>query len=288
MKACYSSTHKRLAEISCSPDALSNYFTNSNKPFEVTPAFFRPDVLLKYKADTSKYTLESRTISCRGAWHLETYDINEAGQVHTYLVYLSRLPYEEQLYWRSFNEEPKGPISKRAYTTDFKGEFSDQEDPLENLRALLRAFPERKVLWWTLRDADLMRQLTSPVTASADEWANDLMNLDKTVVEGLEEKWLRKRSGELGRTLDDRIRSLKAHEECLIALQFEPEHARALLSPLHDVHNLRSEQKGHPAGDAARKTREAVLTEFGSYGSHFRALCQRCLESLTIIDRAFR
>jgi hypothetical protein len=183
--------NKRLAEISCSPDALANYFIESDKPFEMTPAFFRPEVLLKYKADTSKYAVESRSISCRGAWHLETYDINEAGQVHTYLVYLSRLSYEEQLYWRSFNEEPNGGISERAYATDFKGEFSNHDDPLGNLKALLREFSEHEVPWWKLRDGDLIRQLTSPVTASPDEWANDLMNLDKVIVEGLEEKWLR-------------------------------------------------------------------------------------------------
>jgi hypothetical protein len=79
-----------------------------------------------------------------------------------------------------------------------------------------------------------------------------------------------------------------ALEECLVALHFEPGHARTLLSPLHEVHNLRSEQKGHPAGEAARKTRETVLSNFGSYRSHFSALCQSCRESLTIIDRAFR
>jgi hypothetical protein len=276
----------RIAEINCSPDALANYFTKSDKPFETTPAFFRPEVLLKYKADTSKYTVESRSITCHGAWHLKTYDINEEGQVHTYLGYLNRLPYEEQLYWRSFNEVPKGPISKRALTTDFRGEFSYQLDPLEQLKGLLRALVERKVPWWTLRHADLIRQLTAPVTASADEWANDLMTLDKTVVEGLEEKWIGKKAAELGRPLDDRWRSLKALEECLVGLQFEPDHAHSLLSPLHEVHNLRSQQKGHPGGDAARKMREDILGHFGSYGSHFRALCQRCLESLTIIDRA--
>jgi hypothetical protein len=128
----------------------------------------------------------------------------------------------------------------------------------------------------------------SPVTTSSDEWANDLMNLDKIIIERLEEKWLRKKAQQLGRPVEDRFRSLKALEECLVGLQFEPDHARTLPSPLHDVHNLRSEQKGHPAGEAARKTREALLTQYRSYGGHFQALCQRCLESLTIIDRALR
>ena len=79
--------NNRIAEISCDPSCLANYFTNSDLPFEITPAFFRPEVLLKYKSDREKYQLEYRAVGCRGAWHLKTFDINSAGQVHTYLIY---------------------------------------------------------------------------------------------------------------------------------------------------------------------------------------------------------
>jgi len=88
--------NKILGEISTAPTSITNYFTQSELPFEMSPAFFRPEVLLRYKTDSDKYCLEDRSISCRNSWHLETYDINDAGQVHTYLGYLQRLPYEEQ------------------------------------------------------------------------------------------------------------------------------------------------------------------------------------------------
>jgi hypothetical protein len=81
-----------VREISCAPGATANYFTKSDLPFETSPAFFRAEVLQKYKADSDKYRLEDRSIDCRGAWHLKTYDINEAGQVHTYVCYLRDLP----------------------------------------------------------------------------------------------------------------------------------------------------------------------------------------------------
>jgi hypothetical protein len=42
---------------------------------------------------------------------LQTYDFNEAGQVHTYIRYLGYLPISEQRYWKAFNEPPKGTIS---------------------------------------------------------------------------------------------------------------------------------------------------------------------------------
>ena len=88
----------RRVETSCGPDHIVNYFTASNLPWGISPAFFQPEVLHKYKMDPEKYTIDDRSISCRGAWHLKTYDINEAGQVHTYICYLATLPYEEQLY----------------------------------------------------------------------------------------------------------------------------------------------------------------------------------------------
>lgn len=123
--------NQRIAEISCAPTALASYFEkDSPLPFQVTPAFFNAAVLQKYKADPEKYTLDHRSISSRGGWYLKTYDVNEVGQVHTYLCYLADLPYKEQMYWRSFNEEPKAAISNRAFTTDFEGSFHTLPDAI--------------------------------------------------------------------------------------------------------------------------------------------------------------
>lgn len=126
--------NKRLTEVSCAPDAMASYFVkDSPLPFETSPVFFNGAVLDKYIADPEKYSLEPRSISCRNAWHLQTYDVNTDGQVHTYLKYLGDLPYSEQLYWKAFNERPKSPISRRAFKTDFEGQWCDDPDPLRNL-----------------------------------------------------------------------------------------------------------------------------------------------------------
>lgn len=120
-------------------------------------------MLLKYKNDFEKYHLEDRSISCRNAWSLETYDINEAGQVHTYLIYLQRLPYEEQLYWKSFNEEPRGSISKRALTTDFKGDWYTAYDPLASLKEFVQQLDHLQGPWWTLRSEQLLVRAHYPL-----------------------------------------------------------------------------------------------------------------------------
>ena len=58
------------------------------------------------------------------------------------------LPYSEQLYWQSFNEWPKGAISERAITTDFKGEFFYGYDPLNSLKRKIMYLDETAPSWW--------------------------------------------------------------------------------------------------------------------------------------------
>ncbi len=272
-----------VSEISCAPGHTANYFTKSDLPFELSPAFFRPEVLSKYKPDSEKYHLDARFISCRGAWHLQTYDVNEAGQVHTYLVYLRNLPYEEQLYWRAYNEYPKGPISKRALATDFMGKWDLEYDPLDSLKHAVRKLHKMDVPWWKLRSDKLLDQVHYPVTTSPDEWANELLYLDQLVVEGFEESWLRREAQSLGCKPDSKFGSLKLMEQYLIALEVEEDRARKLIAPLQELHFLRTKLKGHAAGQEAVKIRGQKFSDYGSYKKHFEALCTECDESFQTI-----
>jgi hypothetical protein len=106
--------NKRIIKISTDPNATTNYFEakNNDLPFELSPAFFRPEVLLKYKTDRDKYIVEERSITCRAAWYLRGYDVNSAGQVHAYICDLRNLPYPEQLHWVSFNARPRRKFPK--------------------------------------------------------------------------------------------------------------------------------------------------------------------------------
>lgn len=280
--------NKRISEISCDPTCLSNYFIESELPFGTTPAFFKPEVLSKYKSDREKYHLTDRSISSRGSWHLETFDVNSAGQVHTYLIYLGRLPYEEQLHWKQFNEKPKAPLSKRAITTDFDGQFYEEYDPLPSLKGKLEDLHRMNLGWWTLRNDNTLRKVHYPYTASRDEWAEEILNLDQLLIEGFEEKWLRNKVKELGRNPEKELRALKLIEECLIALGFEEDHAHQIMSHFHLVHNLRSILKGHTWGGEAEKVRKDALKDFGSFRNHFAQLCTDCDESIEIIIGAFK
>ena len=182
-----------ITKISTDPSATANYFNaeGNSLPFELSPAFFRPEVLLKYKADRDKYTVGERDVSCRAAWHLKGIDVNEAGQVHAYICDLRSLPYEEQLHWLAFNEPPKSNISERAFINDFKGEWVTFMEPLQKVLSIVERWRSNRVTWWTLRDEKLLDRVNTPRTESRDEWAESFMDLAKLVVEGFETKAIR-------------------------------------------------------------------------------------------------
>jgi hypothetical protein len=281
----YDWKNRIVREISCAPGATSNYFTKSSLPFEVTPAFFRPEVLLKYKADSDKYRLEDRSIFCRGAWYLKSYDINEAGQVHTYLVDLRNLPYEEQLYWKSYNERPKASISRRAMKTDFEACWDSDFDALVSLRNTLRELHRDRVPWWTMRTEKLIEQVHYPVTAAPDEWAEEILHLDQLVVEGVDGKWLKTRAEQLGRPVDPTFGSLRRLEECLVGAGLASEEAKSLLAPFRELHDFRSKVKGHATGSEATALKQQILQEHGSFRKHYESLSSRCDQSLREIAK---
>ncbi len=283
----YDWKNKMVNEISCDPACLSNHFTESDLPSELTPAFFNPEVLLKYKSDRAKYTLSDRSITCRSVWSLETFDVNSAGQVHTYLVYLSKLPYEEQRYWQQHNEKPKAMISKRAFITDFEGRFDEIYDPLPSLRRKLYNLCDKGAHWWTLRDENALGKVHYPYTKSKDEWADEILNLDQLLIEGLEKKWLRNRANELGCNPKDQDGALKLLEAILAALGFEEKHAKEIMTPFHVVHKLRL-IKAHTSGAEAESERKNALREHGSFKKHFEKICGDCDESVRIITEALK
>ena len=184
--------NKRLVETSCSPQHIVNYFTKSDFPWEISPAFFDLEVLVRFKNDPEKYSFFNKSISCRNAWNLKEYDINEVGQVHVYVGDLAKLPYKEQLYWKSFNERSKAGISKRAFENDILGEISSEEDPLDSLKATIAYLDESLPAWWKRRGPEMIDEVHYPATDSVTEWGDELLSLDQLLVEGFQVKSLRK------------------------------------------------------------------------------------------------
>ena len=263
--------NKRITKISTHPQATTNYFEakGNTLPFEISPVFFKPEVLSKYKADREKYTVdeESLNISCRGAWSLRAFDFNDAGQVHTYMRYLRELPPEEQLYWLSFNEEPKADISARAIARDFKADFSyDYTDPLGKIRTQVREWTEASLPWWQLRESGLLLQVNVPRTDSRTEWAQSFSDLAKLVVEGFQVRELKRRLTELSVTFTSEERGIKLLERLLASSGVINDDQR--LEGLRTVQLIRSQVGAHAGG------RQAFSLSTGAFRSSPRTWCK--------------
>ena len=283
----YDWRNKCVTNISTDPKDTTNYFQAHNNllPFETSPAFFNAEVLLKYKGDNDKYSIDERNIYCRNAWALRNYDVNEAGQVHAYICYLRNLPYNEQLYWRSFNEEPKTGISERAYTNDFEGEWAETTDPLAGIKHLLVQWEQSDVPWWKLRDPASTGRVTPPLTSSRDEWAHSFTNLAQFIIEGFEIKAIRKKLDELGIDWQRDEKSLSLLEHVLSG---ETENGCVQkLNGLHSVQRIRSKVGAHARGTEADALARRAVQEHGSYAAHFEAVCRDIVSELEHIERAF-
>ena len=250
--------NKRISVISTDPSATTNYFEadKNSLPFELSPAFFRSEVLAKYKANRDKYTVNAREIRCRNAWVLRRYDVNEAGQVHAYVCDLRELPHQEQRYWESFNEEPRARISERALRHDFKGEMVLIADPLDVVRSIIRRWAESGWEWWKLREEVLIERISTPHMGTKDEWAEAFMDLSKLVIEGFEVKAIRASLTKASLPFDKEDGSLNLIEKFFGSRCESAEPQR--LEGLRTVQNIRSKVRGHYGGDGGEDAARLV------------------------------
>ena len=277
-----------VRKISTDPKETTNYFVAKDNalPYELSPAFFRPEVLLKYKGDRDKYTVGDRDVSCRAAWHMKGIDVNEAGQIHAYIVYLRDLPYTEQLHWLSFNEPPKTGISKRAVTTDFEGQFSNLPDSLQDILTTVRRWHDKKVAWWKLRDDKLLDRVNTPLTTSRDEWAEAFMDLAKLIVEGFETTPLRQKLDAAQVPYDkEKDRTIAMLEKLLNVGNTSGETKK--LTGLRTVQNLRSKAKGHAGGSEAEELAQQALMEHETFANHFKHVCKLVADDTDAIEGLF-
>lgn len=276
----------RITTVSTDPSTTTNYFeaAHNQLPFDTSPAFFRSGVLSRYRADKDKYDMSDGWITCRGAWDLRNYSINDAGQVAAYICYLRELPHEEQIYWKAFNEEPYVGLSTRAIQNDFLGEGAEESTPLEKLEYLLERWEQGKAKWWGPPVDPSYRRLVVPHGNSRDEWARASGELSNLVLEGFEVEAIRK-------TLSERKLHYVKGERSIALLERLLQAREVLgsdegLKALRQVNRLRN-ISSHRVGNSARDAAEAALKQHGSYAAHFENLCGSLAEELALIERAF-
>lgn len=248
---------KIIKNYSLDPRNFANYFTKSDLPYETSPIFFKAEVLDKYKNNPDKYELTERTISCRGGWYLQTYDINKYNQVHTYAVYLAHLPFKEQLHWQEYNEKPKGDISKRAFQTDFEGKFSDEKSKLEQLQESLKKLSNLKVgeegyVIWSPKGGSwdsASKGLHYVNSENPNQWHDFIIALANTINEGFQVKTLRKIAASLGLGNDDETLGSLGLIKFILKSSNNAEQIPTIHGVLNELQTRRGKGKAHGTWD---------------------------------------
>ncbi len=279
--------NQEISTVSTDSSTTTNYFeaASNNLPYETSPAAFRPDVLLKYKADSEKYSVREGWINCRGAWSLKSYSINDAGQVMVYICDLRHLPQEELLHWKSFNEKPKAGLSKRTIQADFMAKLPEEMTSREVLVDVLQRWAGRDLKWWKWRPAESPEsRVVVPRSNSRDEWQSALGRLSNDVIEGFGDKAVRRILKRHEQDVDKQMRSIALLERILRANgELEDDHKLVALRELKAARNLGPVHAGQSDANDFVST---VLEVYGTFAAHFENLCEKLAGKLTLIEEA--
>lgn len=238
-------------EFTSDPEILSDHFrTNPGSPDYLTPIFFRREVLGKYFANAEKYSVEDGYLRCGALWGIQI-DNDLANYVAVYLGDLGRdLPYEEQLYWRSFNVLPEGGISEVNYRRSILAEFAAPSRIDLRFKNEFRSFQEqwvRKYGWYLFSplnedDAHLLSTLRLPLTNDQGEFDAQVLALTKVLIDSINERQLEKSLSVLKPDTKG-ITKLKLYLEAQGLNGFDAE-----IEFLRDLWDLRSTGSGHRKG----------------------------------------
>ena len=90
------------------------------------PVQFKKQVLDKYYDEPEKYSVEEGCVRCNPYW-LVRIDNDHTNKVAVFLGDLYQLPYEEMLYWKSFNVPVDGYMSRSNFRNSFECIPTDAE-----------------------------------------------------------------------------------------------------------------------------------------------------------------
>ena len=243
----------------CDEDKLSDYFgKNPAAPHYLTPVFFKKEVLNKYFANSSKYSVEDGYLRCGGLWGLRM-DNNHEKYVIVFLGDLGRLSYREQVYWKSFNIPPDGTISVTMFRRGFLAEFADPERSDLYFKQKFRSFQEKwkKQFDWHLflplsqGDKYHFTTLRIPLTNEQKEFDEQVLSLTKILIDSLNEKELAK-----GLTIKEKAKGIDKLEAFLASKNIR---FLGMIEFLRNLQCLRSTGVAHLKG----KNYDKIRKEFG-------------------------
>lgn len=120
----------KAVEHTCDPERLRDGSgANPGAPIDLTPVFFRRDVMTRYFANPRKYVVQDGWLRCLSLWTMKI-DNNHPDYIVVSLRDLALLPRSEQTYWRSHNVAPDDSgVSEVNYRRNFLGLWTNAQAP---------------------------------------------------------------------------------------------------------------------------------------------------------------
>lgn len=241
--------------FSCDPDRVGNYFgANPGAPHYLTPVYFSPSVLDRYR-DDPHFEVTERRLSCGTQWGVEI-DVTVPSRVMLYLGDLGRdLPASERAHFLAHEISPSDQsVSATALAQDFFNSFDAPMGPvtafLEARKELDEAWEEKfgNSLFRTLHpdEGDMEKLVYIPSGNGRRELDSVILNLTKLCVDYIDESRLERADSPGG------INRLKA--------TLEREGVKVSLSPLRDLQSIRSASMAHAKGSKYEKLKGSLLT----------------------------
>jgi len=182
-------------DIECTADPRKMYspeFPNPEAPEYLTPVSFRREVLNKYYA-SAKYKISDGNLQCAGLWSMPIDDDHD-DKVVAYLGDLGRkLPYKEQLHWKSHNISSPSGISKTAHRRDFLAEMAESNRPEHIFRQRYEELAEvsQEYLGWHIilplheGDKHHLHRIRVPATDEQGDFDDLVLGLTKIIIDSL-------------------------------------------------------------------------------------------------------
>jgi len=246
-------------EMTCNDEKLSNYFVDRGTPHFLTPVFFQREVLVKYYQEPRRYSVSDHSLNCLDLWNLPI-DITDEELVQVWLGDLGRIPYNEQLHWRSFNITPKGTITEHRWRRDFMAEFTEPTDVIHHFRVQFEKVQKisknkyGEELFRGLDNADrhTYETLHLPLTEEWKEFDEQIQALTKLTVDSLNVNILSRESSKKidGKSIKGSIDLLR---EFLITIGIKEDVRLQIINSLHTIQTIRSTGVAHRKGSKFHK-----------------------------------
>lgn len=243
-------------EFTCDPDKLGTYFDKEiTAPHYLTPVFFKPSVLNKYR-DNPLFTVTDRRLECGSQWGVEIDNVNP-DRVMVFLGDLGRdLPESERQYFLNFQVSPADyQISREVLLNDFMNMYTDPSGPISMLLkardGLNKSWQERfgVVLYRNFHknDSAVLQQIRIPSGYGEAEFDSVVMALAKAFIDYIDESNFKDfdKKGSINK-LDAFLRSKNINVD---------------LQPLRNVQSIRSNSAAHGKGANYDKLQNKIISD---------------------------